>query len=111
MAGIVKLDDAGFFLLARSRENSPAHRLGKALVGAAPVLMRLLAVAGTVAMFMVGGGILAHGLPFLHPLAEALAELPAAALLEALANAVFGLLAGGLLLIPAWCLHKIRRAC
>ena len=69
VAVIVKLDDAGLFL---SRLGGPApvvalpRLLGRLLLGAAPLLMRLLAVAGTVAMFMVGGGILAHAIGPLH---------------------------------------------
>ena len=77
VAAIVKLDDLGFRLergaggggLARLRRAA-----GAALVGAAPYLMRVLSVAGTVAMFLVGGGILAHGLPPVHHLSTSLAS-------------------------------------
>ncbi|MBC7751081.1 MAG: DUF808 domain-containing protein, partial [Candidatus Saccharibacteria bacterium] len=60
VAGIVKLDDAGFYL---ERKNSKAlQTFGRVLIAAAPKLMRFLSVAGTIAMFLVGGGILVHGL-------------------------------------------------
>lgn len=66
VAGIVKLDDAGLYLLQR-QGNSPTTRsqraLGRAILVAAPGLMKFLSVAGTAAMFLVGGGILAHGIP------------------------------------------------
>jgi uncharacterized protein len=68
VAGIVKLDDLGLYL---SRKRSrPARELGAAILRAAPWLMKALAVAGTAAMFLVGGGILAHGIPVLHRLVE-----------------------------------------
>ena len=99
VAGIVKLDDAGFFLVRKNREGTTAHKLGTVLVGAAPPLMRLLGVVGTVAMFMVGGGILAHGMPFFHHITDALASLPLSSVLEALANAAAGVLAGSALVL------------
>lgn len=64
VAGIVKLDDAGLYL--SQRQGSLAKRLGRGILWAAPVLMRTLSIAGTAAMFLVGGGIIAHGIPFLH---------------------------------------------
>lgn len=103
VAAIVKLDDAGFYLLRQPAR--AARLLGRGLLLAAPVLMKLLAVAGTVAMFMVGGGILAHGVPPLHELAPALVAAaadvavigrPLAALVPPLINALTGILAGAL---------------
>ncbi|MDR2853280.1 MAG: DUF808 domain-containing protein [Burkholderiaceae bacterium] len=64
VAAIVKMDDAGLHLQRRS--SALLQTLGKGLLLAAPRLMKTLAVVGTAAMFMVGGGILTHGLPFLH---------------------------------------------
>lgn len=64
VAGIVKMDDLGFYLL--KRQGTTAHFVGKSLVLAAPKLMQALTVIGTAAMFMVGGGILSHGLPPVH---------------------------------------------
>lgn len=69
VAGIVKMDDAGAYLM-RPRAGKPASGVaawtGAALVRAAPWLMKGLAVAGTIAMFLVGGGILSHGITPLH---------------------------------------------
>ena len=73
VAGIVKMDDIGFYLLKKA--NATARFIGKGLVLAAPKLMKALTVIGTVAMFMVGGGILSHGVPLLHHGIEQIAEM------------------------------------
>lgn len=79
VAGIVKLDDAGLHL--SRRETPVARAVGVALLRSAPWLMKGLSVAGTVAMFLVGGGIVVHGVPLLQhagaSLAHALASAPA----------------------------------
>ncbi|MBL9020340.1 MAG: DUF808 domain-containing protein [Myxococcales bacterium] len=62
VAGIVKLDDLGLKLSLKSGTKA----IGRAILFVAPWLMKLLSVAGTVAMFLVGGGILVHGIPWLH---------------------------------------------
>ncbi|TAJ50769.1 MAG: DUF808 domain-containing protein [Nevskiaceae bacterium] len=97
VAGIVKLDDAGLYLSRRA--NAPAQALGRGLLRLAPWLMKLLSVLGTAAMFLVGGGILVHGLPWLH---HALEALPAPGwltpVLPTLLNALVGVLAGALAL-------------
>jgi predicted DNA repair protein MutK len=102
VAGIVKLDDAGIYLERRPGDDLPARlqrRFGAWLLAAAPRLMRMLAVVGTAAMFLVGGGILVHGLPWvhdlLHPVAHAAAAVPTiGVMLEAVAPPVFNALAG-----------------
>jgi predicted DNA repair protein MutK len=63
VAAIIKLDDLGT-LLAAGR--GPGRACGRLLLAAAPLLMRFLSVAGTVAMFLVGGGIVTHAFPWLH---------------------------------------------
>ncbi len=105
VAGIVKLDDAGLYL---SRKASSLLRgLGNLLLSAAPLLMKSLSVIGTAAMFMVGGGILTHGIPAAHHLIEQLAAsaagLPAlgavlSVLTAPLLNGLAGILAGALVL-------------
>jgi predicted DNA repair protein MutK len=72
VAVIVKLDDAGLWL--RARRDAAAQAVGNALLRVAPWLMKFLSVAGTAAMFLVGGGILAHGVPVLHHAVERLGE-------------------------------------
>jgi hypothetical protein len=106
VAGIVKLDDAGLYL---SRKNGGAvQAFGRMLLAAAPRLMKALSVIGTIAMFMVGGGILGHSLPPLHHFAQgaaaALAGVPVAGpVLAALAPTVIdglvGLATGALVLL------------
>lgn len=104
VAGIVKLDDAGLYLSQRA--SAFAQACGRGILRLAPWLMKTLSVVGTAAMFMVGGGILSHGLPpvesAVHLAAEWVAE-DAGALLSALVptllNALFGIIAG-LLSVP-----------
>ncbi len=109
VAGIVKLDDAGLHL---SRRQSPAARsLGNAILAAAPWLMKALSVAGTAAMFLVGGGILVHGVP---ALAHALEGWTAGGgwlgvLGLQLANAVVGILLGALVLAVVEGFQRLRR--
>lgn len=75
VAGIVKLDDAGLYL---SRRPSAGFRwLGRGLLRLAPWLMKALALAGTAAMFLVGGGILMHGIPAMHHVLDAAAQAAA----------------------------------
>lgn len=67
VAVIVKMDDVGGFLHRRARSKG-LRTLGQAIVMAAPWLMKALSLAGTIAMFLVGGGIIAHGMPWIHAL-------------------------------------------
>ncbi len=86
VAGIVKLDDAGLALSRRA--SATAQALGRGLLLLAPKLMKALSVLGTAAMFLVGGGILLHGVPALgHAVEDATA---AWGTLGALANNVVG---------------------
>jgi predicted DNA repair protein MutK len=99
VAGIVKLDDLGQHLAERA--NSAARALGRAIVTAAPWLMKALSVAGTAAMFLVGGGILTHGIAPIHHWIVALDERldgVVGALAPLLADALVGLVAGFLVL-------------
>ena len=104
VAGIVKLDDFGLHL--SERPDAAARALGRGVLWLAPWLMRFLSVAGTAAMFLVGGGILTHEIPPLHHAvevaAQALAGVPAVGgvlalvgrpLLDALAGAIAGAVA------------------
>jgi predicted DNA repair protein MutK len=116
VAGIVKLDDAGARLSASTR--ALARALGGAILAAAPWLMKGLSVAGTAAMFLVGGGILVHGVPLLHHgiehYADGLEALPgigviAGALGEAFMNAAIGLMAGAIVLCCVLATQRVLR--
>jgi uncharacterized protein len=107
VAGIVKIDDLGLHLHRKSGPGAWRHlqrRVGAGLVKAAPYLMKTLSVVGTAAMFLVGGGILVHGVPVLHHgidhLAQAAAGIHTALgwLTEQLANAGVGVLMGAVVL-------------
>ncbi len=105
VAAIVKLDDLG---LALSRKSSgAASAFGRGILMVAPWLMKALSVVGTAAMFMVGGGILTHGIGAVHHFIESSAHdalgLPyvgvvLGGLLPTLLDAAFGILAGGVVL-------------
>jgi uncharacterized protein len=73
VAVIVKLDDLGMYL--KTKKNVVARRTGGILLRGAPYLMKFLSVAGTVAMFLVGGGILVHKMEFLHYWVEKVSQL------------------------------------
>ena len=73
VAGIVKMDDLGLYLMKQS--GNIKQKVGAFLLSAAPKLMKFLTIAGTIAMFLVGGGILVHGIGFLHHGVEDLAHL------------------------------------
>ncbi|MFT4192072.1 MAG: DUF808 domain-containing protein, partial [Comamonas sp.] len=109
VAGIVKLDDLGLHLSERA--SAAAQRAGRAILWAAPWLMKTLSVVGTAAMFLVGGGILVHGLPFLEHTAEALDTLGAfvgSASVMAF-NAVVGLVAGAIVLAVVTLVQRLRK--
>ena len=99
VAGIVKLDDLGLALSQRSGSVLPA--LGRGILAFAPRLMKFLSIAGTIAMFLVGGGIIAHGFPALHHLQESLQAMVAGGLPSTLVGllytGVIGMLTGALL--------------
>lgn len=117
VAGIVKIDDAGLWL-KQNREAKWQQALGGLLLAAAPKLMKFLSVAGTIAMFLVGGGILAHGFAVLHHFIEHSAEWAASlptvgtvlgALLPTLMNGAIGIAAGALLVGGVTLLKKLKR--
>ncbi|TAG04426.1 MAG: DUF808 domain-containing protein [Betaproteobacteria bacterium] len=107
VAGIVKLDDAGLYLGALPGESSFAkarRAVGRGLLALAPKLMKTLSVVGTAAMFLVGGGIIVHGWPWLHHLIEAVTATAAksASVLGSItsiaADGIVGVLAGAAVL-------------
>jgi predicted DNA repair protein MutK len=110
VAGIVKLDDAGFYLL--KKPSQVAQAFGRGLVATAPKLMKFLSVAGTIAMFLVGGGILAHGVPVLHHGVEHLAQMTGVftSITAALLNGLIGLIAGALVLAVVLGIGKLKGA-
>jgi uncharacterized protein len=120
VAGIVKLDDAGLHLSLLGG-NGTVQRfkrsLGRGILKLAPWLMKGLSVAGTAAMFLVGGGILTHGWPALHHLIERLLEqlmasnlvalqTIASAVVDGLVGIVAGALVLALLVLPKKVLNK-----
>ena len=121
VAAIVKLDDGGLYLSLRPGDGGGPRllrALGVGILKGAPYLMKGLSVAGTAAMFLVGGGILTHGVPTLHHLIEALTEQVSAvagvggllgALTPLLADALVGIVAGALVLGVVTLVGRLRR--
>ena len=115
VGGIVKLDDLGLWLSQKT--SSAAQALGRGLLAAAPWLMKFLSVAGTAAMFLVGGGILVHGIAPLHHAIEgagaAVAQGALGGLWQALTtnglNGVAGIVAGALVLGAVTVVQKLRK--
>ena len=112
VAGIVKLDDGGLFLSQRTGTGAWAclqRSTGRSILRIAPWLMKALSVAGTIAMFLVGGGILTHGIAPLHHWIEVLA-VKAGGLMEQVApvliNALVGVVAGALVLLAVTLVKK-----
>ncbi len=114
VAGIVKLDDAGMYL---SRRPGASRHFGQAILFAAPWLMKGLSWAGTAAMFMVGGSILVHGIPWLHHTIEHAAATAAQApgigkflggLTSTLLDALVGVIAGLIVLGVVMGVQRLR---
>ena len=111
VALIVKLDDIGLLLMKKKGAGTwqkTQYRCGAALLGFCPWLMKGLSVAGTAAMFLVGGGILVHGIPFLHHLFEHY-PVPYPGLMSLVLNLVIGLIAGSALVAAIHLIRIIRR--
>ncbi|WP_034948236.1 DUF808 family protein [Erwinia oleae] len=109
VAGIVKIDDLGMWLQEKS--SAVAKSIGGALLAMAPWMMKILSVVGTLAMFLVGGGIVVHGVPALH---HAIEHFTAGhggvsgSIIVNLANLVAGLIVGAIVLLVVNLIAKVR---
>ncbi|UVM74044.1 DUF808 domain-containing protein [Pseudomonas alvandae] len=110
VAGIVKLDDLGLWLT--QKPGQAAKSIGGAILRAAPYMMKSLSVIGTAAMFLVGGGILTHGVPVVHHWIEGVAASAGGAgfIVPMLLNAVAGIVAGAVVLVGVLVVSKIWKA-
>jgi uncharacterized protein len=108
VAGIVKLDDAGRYLTQQGSGIQKA--LGAGILRAAPWLMKGLGVAGTIAMFLVGGGIVTHAVPGLHDAVHHWAEALGAvgALLPTAVDFLAGILTGAIVLTLWSAVQRLR---
>lgn len=105
VAAIVRLDDVGLYL--QRKTSTFAKAVGSKIVLSAPILMRVLTVVGTIAMFLVGGGILIHSIPAMgdlaHGIEHAVRDIPAAGkalgiVVPTLVEAVIGFIAGAIVM-------------
>ncbi len=119
VGGIVKLDDGGLYLSKKTGDGAwPRFQrsFGRGVLNAAPYMMKSLTVIGTAAMFMVGGGILTHGVPPLHHWVEGVAQDSAqwlgvvSAIVPTLLNAVAGIIAGAVVLAVVSVASKVWHA-
>ncbi|QHI09415.1 DUF808 domain-containing protein [Acinetobacter haemolyticus] len=115
VAMIVKIDDLGLYLTQQTSELK--NKIGRGLLGFAPILMKTLSIVGTIAMFLVGGGIITHTIPLLHHFTEETVDhlelIPSfgsiiGALTPTLINLGVGLLAGAIVLIIINLIQKLR---
>jgi predicted DNA repair protein MutK len=109
VGAIVKIDDAGLYLI--NQDNTALKAVGQGLLAFAPLLMKTLSVLGTAAMFLVGGGILLHGIPALgHAVEDWFFGMGwITDLLSNLAGGVAGLVAGSVA-VGAWQLfHRLKK--
>ncbi len=114
VAALVKMDDVGLYMLRKSLTgsmNRAQRHIGRALLVAAPALMKTLAVVGTIAMFLVGGGILTHSIGLLHHVTEWFVNLaPAASLaMSIIADGITGVVAGVALTLIITFVAKLKR--
>lgn len=113
VAGIVKLDDGGLALSKKTGESGliKAQRsFGRGILVTAPYLMKFLSIAGTAAMFLVGGGILTHGIPVIHHWIEAFSTglgSPFSAIAPTLLDGVAGIIAGALVVVLVNVVRKV----
>lgn len=111
VAGIVKLDDGGLYL--SQQDNKAVQKVGRGILWLAPYMMKTLSIVGTIAMFLVGGGILTHGLPpvldAINHFAHGFGGVPEV-IVPTLANGVFGVMAGALLVAVITPLQKLWAA-
>ncbi|MBC3270383.1 DUF808 domain-containing protein [Pseudomonas sp. SWRI81] len=110
VAGIVKLDDLGLWLT--QKPGQMAKKIGSGILSAAPYMMKTLSVVGTAAMFLVGGGILTHGVPVVHHWIEGVGAAAGSAgfAVPMLLNGVAGIIAGAVVLAVVAVVGKIWRA-
>ena len=112
VGAIVKMDDVGLWLM--QKPSALLKKIGLWLVQGMPYLMRFLSIAGTAAMFLVGGGILVHNLPWLHHQAEVVdhwgdsVHTVLGSISQMGYNAAVGVLAGALALAVVMMVKKLR---
>lgn len=110
VAGIVKLDDLGLWLT--QKPGQMAKSIGGGILRAAPYMMKSLSVIGTAAMFLVGGGILTHGVPVVHHWIESVGAAAGGGgfIVPVLLNGVAGIVAGAVVLAGVMVISKIFKA-
>ncbi|CAK9885308.1 MAG: Inner membrane protein YedI [Candidatus Erwinia impunctatus] len=110
VAAIVKLDDLGYWL--QEKQVAVARYIGAGLLAFAPLLMKTLSVIGTVAMFLVGGGIIVHGLTFLHHMIDFVTSdygVLMTTIISTVANLLMGVLVGAAVLFAVKGISRMKQ--
>lgn len=105
VAVIVRMDDAGYKLIKRSNDKGLLAGLGHLLVKSLPVIIRILAVVGTLALILVSGGIFIHNIEFLHHLFPEMTSI----VKELLAGLVAGLIMVAILTVGKKAISFFKR--
>ena len=110
VAAIVKLDDVGLYLLKHSRGSNILKAIGSFLVSVSPRLMKLLTIIGTIAMFVVGGELIRHNIPYL----EFMNQLTVGAggfktAVDTTVSGLFGVVVGCTMFLTTSILKKIKK--
>ncbi|HAU1321854.1 TPA: DUF808 domain-containing protein [Legionella pneumophila] len=103
VACIVKLDDLGFILRGKKHL---LKQIGILLIGAAPVLMKMLSVVGTIAMFLVGGSIITHQIPAIHHYTENLSSIMSIGV-----DFIIGIISGTISAATYFIFNKMKSKC
>lgn len=108
VALIVRLDDIGLWLM--KKKTHATEKIGYSMIQAMPYILRFLSVAGTIAMFLVGGAILAHGLPYVEHILEPIESYnePVKTILTLLAHVVLSFIVGGIILLVVEGIQHLR---
>jgi uncharacterized protein len=115
VAGIVKLDDVGMLMSQRVGESTfrrAERSLGRGILAAAPYLMKALSIAGTAAMFLVGGSIFAHGIPWLQGMIAQWSASAGSALqtvASSLLDGVVGIILGAVVLGAVTLFKRVKK--
>jgi uncharacterized protein len=112
VAGIVKIDDLGLHLTEKHRAGSFKHSFGRGILWFAPYMMKSLSIIGTAAMFLVGGGILTHGIPAIHHWVEGFTSGQSSLLTSLISlstDAVTGIAAGAAVLAGVTLTKRLLR--
>jgi predicted DNA repair protein MutK len=108
VAIIVKMDDAGYILLKKTKGKGVLAIVGKGLVSGLPWVIKALSIIGTIALLLVSGGIFTHHIPLVHHLAESLNNIPSI-VLDLISGITVGSIAVGVYELFRYFVAKLKK--